>query len=87
MVYQVAKEIGGLAAALSGAVDGIILTGGLARSDTLVDALGLKVRFLAPIFLRPGEFEIEALISGALRVLSGSEVPKSYPEGDHEDRP
>lgn len=86
MVYQVAKEIGGLAAALDGAVDGIVLTGGLAKSDQLVAALERKIRFIAPLFLRPGEFEIEALISGALRVLEGSEEPRIYQGGNHENR-
>jgi butyrate kinase len=86
MVYQIAKEIGGLAAALDGEVDGIVLTGGLTRSEALVAALSRKIRFLAPVFLRPGEFEIEALISGALRVLSNAEAAKEYPGGAHEDR-
>ena len=86
MVYQVAKEIGGLAAALDGEVDGIVLTGGLARSSELVAALSRKVRFIAPVHLRPGEYEIEALLSGACRVLSKTEEPKKYPGGAHEDR-
>jgi butyrate kinase len=80
MVYQVAKEIGGLAAALDGEVDGIVLTGGLAQSEKLVAALSRKVRFIAPLFVRPGEHEIEALISGALRVLNGTEEPRVYAE-------
>jgi butyrate kinase len=87
MVYQVAKEIGGLAAALDGEVDGIVLTGGLARSRELTELLSRKVRFIAPIFLRPGEFEIEALLGGALRVLEKTEAVKEYPGGAHEDRP
>lgn len=86
MVYQVAKEIGALAAALDGRVDGIVLTGGLARSSALVAALSRKVAFIAPIFLRPGEREIEALLEGALRVLAGSEQAKLYPEVSDEDR-
>ena len=86
MVYQVAKEIGGLAAALDGEVDGIVLTGGLAQSGALVAALSLKVRFIAPIYLRPGEYEIEALISAALRVLNQTEEPRHYPGESHEDR-
>lgn len=86
MVYQVAKEIGGLAAALDGAVDGIVLTGGLAKSRQLVTALERKIRFIAPVFLRPGEFEIEALINGALRVLEGNEEPRIYQGGNHENR-
>jgi butyrate kinase len=79
LVYQVAKEIGGLAAALDGAVDGIVVTGGLAHSSRLVEALDAKVRFIAPLFLRPGEFEIEALIGGALRVLTRQEEVRQYP--------
>jgi butyrate kinase len=78
MVYQVAKEIGALAAALDGVVDGIVITGGLAFSAEMVAALRRKVAFIAPIFVRPGEYEIEALISGALRVLTGAEEPKQY---------
>ncbi|GFO70498.1 putative butyrate kinase [Geomonas limicola] len=79
LVYQIAKEVGGLAAALDGAVDGIVLTGGLAHSKELVAALSAKVGFIAPLFLRPGEFELEALIGGALRVLTRLEEPRVYP--------
>lgn len=86
MVYQVAKEVGGLAAALDGAVDGIVVTGGLACSAELVAALRRKVAFIAPFFARPGEYEVEALISGALRVLTGVEEPKLYAGGTDEDR-
>jgi len=82
LVYQVAKEVGGLAAALDGAVDGIVLTGGLARSERLVGAVTRKVRFIAPIFLRPGEFEIEALIDAARRVLTRAEAVREYPGGE-----
>lgn len=82
LVYQIAKEIGGLAAALDGELDGIVLTGGLARSSALITGLSRKVGFLAPLFLRPGEFEIEALIGGALRVLTKEEPLKQYPGRD-----
>lgn len=86
MIYQIAKEIGALAAALSGEVDGIVLTGGLAFSQTVVDQLRKRVRFIAPVFVRPGEFEIEALVGGALRVLTGVEKAKRYTGGADEDR-
>jgi butyrate kinase len=86
MVYQVAKEIGALAAALDGEVDGIVLTGGLAYSAGLVSALRRKVEFIAPVVVRAGENEIEALLDGALRVLTGLEEPKVYKGDDHEDR-
>lgn len=86
MLYQIAKEIGALAAALDGEVDGIVLTGGLAFSESVVSQLRRKVGFIAPIFLRPGEHEIEALISGAIRVLTGVEKARIYTGEAHEDR-
>jgi len=86
MLYQVAKEIGALAAALSGYVDGIVLTGGLAFSGSVVEKLKCKVGFIAPVFLRPGEHEIEALIAGALRVMTGAEQAGIYTGEAHEDR-
>jgi len=86
MLYQVAKEIGAMAAALSGYVDGIVLTGGLAFSGSVVEKLSRKVSFIAPVFLRPGEHEIEALIAGALRVMTGAEEARIYTGEAHEDR-
>lgn len=86
LVYQVAKEIGGLAAALDGEVDGIVLTGGLAFSEMITAALRAKVEFIAPVFLRPGEHEVEALIGAALRVATGAETARLYAGGADEDR-
>lgn len=86
MIYQIAKEIGALAAALSGEVDGVVLTGGLAFSEAVVEGVRQRVGFIAPVFVRPGEFEIEALVGGALRVLSGAEDARRYTGGADEDR-
>ena len=36
------------------------------------------IGFLAPVEVRAGEFEMEALASGALRVLRGEEQPQIY---------
>lgn len=77
-VYQIAKDIGAMAAAMDGEVDAILLTGGLAYSKPIKEILERKVSFIAPIRLYPGEFEMEGLASGALRVLEGQEEPKSY---------
>ena len=76
--YQVAKEIGALAAVLEGQVDRIVLTGGMAYSRRLVDAITKRVRFIGPIAVIPGEEELEALAAGALRVLRGEERPQLY---------
>jgi butyrate kinase len=73
MIYQVAKEIGSMAAALSGRVDAILLTGGMARSDRLIAALRAAIEWIAPVVLYPGEDELQALAEGALRVLRGEE--------------
>jgi butyrate kinase len=73
MVYQVAKEIGAMAAALNGRVDAILLTGGMARSDKLIAALRNAIAWIAPVVLYPGEDELQALAEGALRVLRGEE--------------
>jgi len=78
MAYQVAKEIGALAAVLFGDVDAIALTGGLARSELLVGWIKQRVSFVAPVHVFAGEVEMEALALGALRVLRGEEQPRTY---------
>lgn len=77
-IYQVAKQVGSMAAVVDGQVDAIILTGGISHDEELVEALKKKIGFIAPLIVRPGEFELEALAAGALRVLNGEEQPKTY---------
>lgn len=78
MAYQIAKEIGSCAAVLSGKVDAVILTGGLAYNKTLVEQIAERVKFISKIVVYPGEDEMLALAEGALRVLRGEEVAKEY---------
>jgi butyrate kinase len=78
MAYQIAKEIGGMCAVLKGRVDAIILTGGMAHSNEFVEMIKEHVYKFAPIFVLPGEFEMEALALGALRVLRGEEKAKFW---------
>ncbi|MEN6411875.1 MAG: butyrate kinase [Veillonellales bacterium] len=78
LVYQVAKEIGSMAAVLTGAVDQIILTGGIAYSSRIVSDIKARVQFIAPIMVIPGEEELEALALGALRVLRNEERAQVY---------
>ncbi len=78
MAYQVAKEIGAMAAVLSGQVDRVVLTGGMAHSQRLVAEVAKKVAFIAPVEVVPGEEELEALAAGALRVLQGEERALQY---------
>lgn len=79
MIYQVAKEIGAYAVVLKGTLDAIIITGGIARSDTCVNILKSWIDFLCPrIIVYPGEGEMEALALGVLRVLRNEEKLRQY---------
>jgi butyrate kinase len=78
MVYQIAKEIGAMAVVLGGKFDGIILTGGMAKSARLVELLKSYISFLGDVIVVPGEFELEALAAGAMRVLEKKETPQDY---------
>jgi len=76
-VLQLAKEIGAMAAVLGG-VDGIVRSGGLARSKRLMDDLLAKTNWIAKSYDYPGEHEMLALATGAFRVIDGKETPLIY---------
>ena len=78
MIYQIGKNIGAYATVLKGNVDAILLTGGIANDAYLVEQITDMVKYIAPVKVYAGEFEMEALASGALRVLTGQEQPKTY---------
>ena len=78
MAYQVAKEIGCRATVLKGQVDGIVLSGGLTHDQEFVEMIRERVRWIARVFVYPGEKEMEALALGALRVLRDEEEVKTY---------
>jgi len=78
MAYQIAKEIGAMATVVSGKVDAIALTGGLAAWGRLVDDVTARCSFIAPVMVFPGENEMEALAWGAIRVLTGQEEAREY---------
>jgi len=76
MCYNVAKAIGGMAIAVSGRVDHIIITGGIAKSAMVTGLISERVKFIAPVEIMPGEYELEALAAGCLRMITGEEPPK-----------
>jgi butyrate kinase len=78
MTYQVAKAIGGLAVALEGKVDAVLLTGGMAHVSGVVEPVRRRVAWIAPVVVIPGEDELGALAAGALRVLAGEEAARDY---------
>lgn len=76
--YQVAKDIGAMAAVLCGKVDQIILTGGIAYGEQVVKEIEERVGFISGITVYAGEDELLALAQGGLRVLRGEEKALDY---------
>ena len=78
MAYQIAKEIAIAATVLRGDFEAVILTGGMAHSQRLVDEIKKYVSYLGPVLVMPGEFEMEALAAAGMRYLEGGETLKEY---------
>ncbi|NTV88826.1 MAG: butyrate kinase [Clostridiales bacterium] len=79
MAYQLAKCIASLFPVTGGEVDGIVLTGGGANLVRLVNEIKSRLVYLnTPIYVRPGENEMQALAEGAYRVMRGEEVAQEY---------
>ena len=77
-IYQVSKAAGEMSTVLNGKVDRIILTGGIAYSEKVVEELKKRIGWIGEITVYPGEDELLALAQGALRVLSGEEEVREY---------
>lgn len=74
--YQVSKEIASQCSVLHfDEVDAIVLTGGIAYSERIVEDIKKSIGAIAPVFVYPGEEESQAMVEGALRVLRKEEEP------------
>jgi len=78
MAYQVSKCIGEMFAVLKGEADGILITGQLAHSTFVVQYILDHVEKFAPTFLYPGDNEIKAMATNALRVIKGEMEVQEY---------
>jgi butyrate kinase len=78
MAYQVAKEVGSMAAVLHGEIDGILITGGIAHDKYFVNQVISYIHRFAPVHVYPGEDEMKALAINGLRVSSGEATAKEY---------
>ncbi|MDO5340898.1 MAG: butyrate kinase [Bacteroidia bacterium] len=79
MAYQIAKEVGGLAAsAFSMDVDGIFVTGGMAYDKLFCSILNDHLHKIAPVYVYPGEDEMAALAMNGVMVLDGEVEAKVY---------
>ncbi|MBQ9814108.1 MAG: butyrate kinase [Lachnospiraceae bacterium] len=77
MVFQHVKCIGAMAAIMKFKVDGIFLTGGIAFSDMMCNALKSYIDSFATTYILPGENEMQSLADGVMRISNG-EIPKKY---------
>ena len=77
-----AKYIAGLATVVSGKVDAIILTGGIAYSERITRDIAERVSFIAPVEVYPGENELESLAENGYGILAG-EFDIRYYHPDH----
>lgn len=79
MACQMAKAIASLFPTTKGDVDGIILTGGGAYWERLVNDMKSYLEYLnVPIYVRPGENEMLSLAEAAYRVMNGEEKAHTY---------
>lgn len=76
--YTLAKYIGSYACVLEGKVDAIIMTGGVSNDEEFIANIRKYAGWIAPVKAYGGDFEMEALAAGALRVLRGEEEIKEY---------
>lgn len=78
MIWNIAKWIAAEAAVLCGKVDAVILTGGMAYSQYVVDGLKRRVSFIAPVAVYPGQSEMLALAQNALAALDNPEIIQDW---------
>ncbi|MFA5162182.1 MAG: butyrate kinase [Elusimicrobiales bacterium] len=78
MAYQMAKEIGAMAAALGGKVDAVVITGGLAYDARVTGFIEERAGWIAPVLKFPGGDEKRALRDAAVSALENPNSVKRY---------
>jgi butyrate kinase len=78
MAYGVAKEIGSMLAVLEGKADAVVLTGGIAYNELIVNYITRMISPMCKVAVYPGEDEMKALAQAGLRILEGIETVKHY---------
>lgn len=77
-VLNICKYIASMSATASGKVDAILLTGGIAHSKKLMQAIKDRIGFIAPVEVYPGEDEINSLAENGYMILSGQTKVHTY---------
>lgn len=76
--YNLGKYIGSYACVMEGKVDAIVMTGGVSNDEDFIANVKKYAGWIAPFIVYGGDFEMEALASGAIRALKGEEPLKEY---------
>lgn len=79
MIYQICKEIAAMASVLKFDIDGIILTGGLAFSEKVVQDIEERVGRAGKIFVYAGSNENRSLAESVMRVMNKEEKCMTWP--------
>lgn len=74
MIYTISKEIMSNFAVFKGKNDGVILTGGIAFSEYIVNGIKEHIEPYADVYVYAGEDELRSLALSALRYLKGERV-------------
>lgn len=77
-ILQVAKAIAAGAAVLSGKVDAVVLTGGIAKAELFAKELKSRVGFLAPVMTYTDNSEMDALAFAAYDAFTGRKQVREY---------
>lgn len=81
LAYQLCKLISSLLPVVNGKIDGIVMTGGGAYWERLMQDIQKRLDYLnVPFYIRPGENEMKALSEGAVRLMEGKEKAHIYGE-------
>ena len=75
---QIAQGVCAQGAVLEGSIDALVFTGGVAFSPVVTSRLKELCAWMAPIIIEPGEREMEALATAALKGLIGEQEVKEY---------
>ncbi len=86
-VLNIAKYIASEAADVFGKIDVILLTGGGAYGQYIVDGIRRRVEFIAPVEVYPGEFELQSLAEHGYDILAGRATILTYDKNAPEPDP
>lgn len=78
LIYNIAKSIASLAVDVGGAIDRIILTGGIAYSEYVTNKLTELLEFIAPMEIIPGEMEIQHIVGCTLKAFKNEIEVNKY---------